>query len=247
MAERFEKYAEIQKRFWNVEDAGTAKFERIDTEQDKTEEAWKRLADQDATRVLDGITIGPDFTLLEVGCGIGRIIDKLRERVQFKRYIGVDISEKMIEFAKEYLGNDTRISLAVNNGYDLACVESDVADFAYSVDVFIHIYDVDIAANYLSEVYRALKKGKKFRFNVRRWNIDNAFGNSIGGRIAKLTYKLRFRSSGGHTWRPGDEAGFNGNQYTPSELKELVARTDFQLLEMKVLDSVIWCTLEKPA
>ena len=245
MREKFKEYAARQKRFWNVEDVRTAMFERIDTEQDKTEAAWDQLAEQDTLHVIRDISFERSSTLLEIGCGIGRVISKLKTRIPFRRFIGVDISEQMIQFAKGYLGEDKRIELLVNNGYDLSEVNDDEVDFGYSIDVFIHIYDLDIASNYLSEAYRVLKRGGKFRFNVRRWDVERAFGDSLGGKMAKWSYKLGLRSMGEHTWNANEEAELNGNQYTSHDLKKLISNTHFQILNMEISDSRIWCTLEK--
>jgi len=203
------------------------------------------LARRDAGLVLEGIEPHSKWTILEVGCGVGRLINELRGRIEFARYIGVDLSESMVEFARQCVGADKRCELYVNDGRTLPMVEDGCIDFAYSVDVFIHLFDVDLVAAYLSEVRRTLKEGGRFRFNVRRWDPRRAFGPSLGGRLARFLYNSGIRSAGKHQWKASEGAEFNGNQYTPRDLRRVVARSGLRIVAIDVHDLHIWCALEK--
>lgn len=181
---------------------------------------------------------------------MGRLIDLVRSRVDHKQLIGLDVSEKMIEFCLGYLGADPKVRLHVNDGVSLSPVSNDSVDFAYSVDVFIHIHDVNIMLNYLTEVRRVLKLGSEFRFNARYNNPNRAFGNSWGGRFAKLMVKLGVFSSGRHKWKKDEEVGFNGNAYTIREMKKLVAKAGLKLKTLDCLDdgfvgNKLWVVVEK--
>lgn len=188
IVEKLSEYSARQKAFWNVADEGVAKFERVYFEDGPSwsdpaerEARWNASADQAVELVLAGIEPKPAWAILEIGCGVGRLIAKVRERAAFERFVGIDISESMINFAADGLGHDPRIQLSVNNGYSLPMILESSIDFAYSVDVFTHIFDVDLTLAYLKEVYRVLKDRGYFRFNVRRFDPDSAFGNSLGG------------------------------------------------------------------
>jgi ubiquinone/menaquinone biosynthesis C-methylase UbiE len=245
MSNRFDKYAARQKSFWNVTDINSAKFARIDLVSKKTEDAWHASAAEASKMLLQGINPQPDWTVLEIGCGVGRIISILREITPCRQFIGVDISENMIDFAKNQIGDDNKVSLFVNNGYNLALVDSNFVDFAYSIDVFIHIYDVDIASSYLRDICRVLKKDGIFRFNVRRFDPGQAFSNSIGGFFAKAMYNLGIWSTAKHRWDIGQPAEFNGNQYMPRDIKKLVNNSGLSIRDIQIEESVIWCILQK--
>jgi ubiquinone/menaquinone biosynthesis C-methylase UbiE len=240
------KYAERQKKFWNVSDRDVARFERVHLTDDRTQEVWNALARRDARLVLDGIHPTAEWTMLEIGCGVGRILAEVRNTVAFRRLIGLDLSETMIRFARETLGPDERIELGVNSGYDLAAVANEQVDFAYSVDVFIHISDIDVACSYIREAHRVLKEGGFFRFNVRYFDVDRAFENSPGGMVAKGAYKLGIWGHTSQRWSPSQEAEFNGIQYTLRDLRRTVAQAgSWSAAEFQVRDERIWCVLRK--
>lgn len=186
--------------------------------------------------------------LMEIGCGVGRMIQQMQERVQFIKVYGLDISETMIDYARKNTGSDPRLSLHVNSGYDLSAVPDGTVDYAYSVGVFIHIFDADTTENYIKEVFRTLKPGGYFRFDVRFFNPDTMFGNSLGGRWAKLLYKLGIMRADTHRWRPGEDAEFNGNKYSATDLRKLVERRGLEVLSTFVRpeDTHLWCLARKP-
>ncbi|MBI1747547.1 MAG: methyltransferase domain-containing protein [Acidobacteria bacterium] len=247
MSDRLDQYSSQQKDFWNVADEKSARFSRIYLDETRSESAWHQDAAKAAQIVLTGIEPKEDWTILEVGCGVGRILDVLRNRLTVRRLIGVDISESMIAFAKERLADDDRVQLRVGNRYDLSMIPSSTVNFAYAVDVFIHIYDVDVVLNYLGEVQRVLKEGGCFRFNVRRFDPTLAFHSSLGGRFARIMHQLGIWSTGKHRWYPGEEAGFCGNQFLPREIKKLVRLSRLSVLEMWEEGAHLWCTLKKPS
>src|SRR5262249_19361170 len=238
-------YLKIQKDFWNV-DERTARFGRVDTIS-HSEDEYERLAERDVDLVLTDIPIRSAWTCLEIGCGVGRILLRLVERISPSKVIGVDISENMIRYARQSLGDDPKIELHVNSGADLQMVESASVDFVYSNDVFIHIADSDVVRAYLAEIYRVLKIGGLFRFNVRRLDLRHMFANSLGGLAAKASYATRLRSPIG-SYSPGQE-GFSGLYYRRSDLYKLLRHsgllnaviTEFDALE----ECKFWCTCQK--
>jgi trans-aconitate 2-methyltransferase len=64
-------------------------------------------------KVLDRLELRGDETILDAGCGSGRMTRHVLERVPDGRVIGVDASPSMIEHARKELGPDGRLELAV--------------------------------------------------------------------------------------------------------------------------------------
>lgn len=244
----FESYAQQQRKFWNTGDEHEAKFARVDTVSEGDEAKYKALADSTGDLLMKDVQIPANPVLLEVGCGVGRMIQQMQERVQFSKLYGLDISETMIGYTRKNTGGDSRLSLHVNTGYDLSAVPDASVDYAYSVDVFIHIFDAGIIENYIKEVFRTLKPGGYFRFDVRFFNPDTMFGNTLGGRWAKMLYKLGILRADTHRWQPGQDAEFNGNKYRDLDLRALVNRTGLKVLSTFVRpeDSHLWCLARKP-
>jgi trans-aconitate 2-methyltransferase len=73
-------------------------------------------------RVLDRLELRGDETVLDAGCGSGRMTRHVLERLPTGRVIGVDASPSMIEHARQELGDDERLELRVA---DLAELELD--------------------------------------------------------------------------------------------------------------------------
>ena len=58
-----------------------------------------------AIRVLDRLPLDGDETVLDAGCGSGRVTELLLERLPEGRVIAVDQAESMVEHARERLGD----------------------------------------------------------------------------------------------------------------------------------------------
>jgi trans-aconitate 2-methyltransferase len=63
--------------------------------------------------VLDRLSLRGDETVLDAGCGSGRMTRHLLERLPNGRVIGVDASPSMIEHARQELGKSARLELIV--------------------------------------------------------------------------------------------------------------------------------------
>jgi trans-aconitate 2-methyltransferase len=87
-------------------DAGT--YDRVSA----PHEEWGR-------QVLARLELGGDETVLDAGCGSGKITEILLERLPHGRVIGVDASPAMIERAGERFGDDDRVDLRVADLLDL--------------------------------------------------------------------------------------------------------------------------------
>ena len=90
-----------------------------------------------AIEVIDRLELGGDETLLDAGCGSGRVTKLLLERLPRGRVIGVDSSAAMIEKAREALPERAELIVA-----DLLQVElDDPVDAVFSNATFHWILD----------------------------------------------------------------------------------------------------------
>ena len=69
--------------------------------------------------VLDRLPLDGDETVIDAGCGSGRVTEALLERVPRGRVIGVDASASMIEAARERLGDRVELHVADLAAFDL--------------------------------------------------------------------------------------------------------------------------------
>jgi trans-aconitate 2-methyltransferase len=122
-------------------DAGA--YDRISTPQ----QDW-------ATRVLTRLALDGGETLVDLGCGTGRVTEALAARVPRGRVIAVDVSPAMIAVARDRLRDVPRIALV---RADLAALPFDgVADLAFSTATFHWVLD---QPRLFREIFRALKPG----------------------------------------------------------------------------------------
>lgn len=79
----------------------------------------------------------------------------------------VDISAEMIAAARRNLSDLPNVRLHKNNGFDLAELPDQSYDLAFSFIVFQHIPIPEAIENYVRDVYRCLKPGAVFKFQVQ--------------------------------------------------------------------------------
>ncbi len=105
-----------------------------------------------------------EMTVLEIGCGPGRMTRYLAEI--FGDVRAVDVSPEMIELAKINLADKDNVRLYETNGIDLGPFKSQLFDFSYCSGVFHHLPLRAIIIAYLRAVHRTLKIGRIFKFEV---------------------------------------------------------------------------------
>ena len=105
-------------------------------------ETYERVSDPQydwGIEVLDRLELAGDETVMDAGCGSGRVTEKLLERLPRGRVIAVDASQAMIEKAREKLGDRVDYLVA-----DLAELElSEPVDVVFSTATFHWISDHD--------------------------------------------------------------------------------------------------------
>ncbi len=225
---------EKQREFWNVNSLEEAMFGRVlayvgieKRSPEEKQEIWQKSIKTWTPQILRGIPAKPDWKVLEVGCGVGRLIKHFRE--SFARVDGVDISEKMIDFAKQYLADGKQNGeLYVNNGCDLQQLPDESYDFVYSTIVFQHIRSLSIVKSYFSEIFRVLKPEGYFRIQVH-----DRSGKSLGNFDAEGNADKQYC--------------FSGNAYTDEQLKELLIEADFNVISLESSKPWIWATVRREA
>ena len=109
-----------------------------------------------------------NMKVLEIGCGIGRIVIPMSKI--FGKVVGIDVSDEMVELAKIKTSKIPNCEILSNNGSDLSSFSDNSFDFCYSIIVFQHIPKKEIIKNYVNDVYRVLKNNSCFRFQVNGRN-----------------------------------------------------------------------------
>jgi SAM-dependent methyltransferase len=106
-----------------------------------------------------------EMTVLEIGCGVGRVTRALGEL--FGAVHAVDVSGEMIRQARENNRGISNLHFYQNNGKDLGVLGSLSIDFAFSTIVFQHIPSREVIESYVQDVNRLLRAGGLFKFQVQ--------------------------------------------------------------------------------
>lgn len=117
---------------------------------------------------LERIARGRDpktMTVLEIGCGAGRMTRHLAQI--FGHVHAVDVSGEMIAQARRRLTGASNVSLYHTDGIDLAPIGAVQLDFALSYIVFQHIPDIEVIRGYIRQVAEKLQPGALFKFQVQ--------------------------------------------------------------------------------
>jgi trans-aconitate methyltransferase len=93
------------------------------------------------TVVLDRLPLRGDELVVDIGCGTGRLTQKLLQRLPRGRVLAIDLSSNMLQIARDYLRPSfgTRIQLAIADAASLPVGEQ--ADAIFSTATFHWVLD----------------------------------------------------------------------------------------------------------
>jgi len=165
---------------------------------------------EDTVDVLrETVGIKPDDTVLEIGCGVGRVGRVLSPFV--KEWIGCDVSANMLRLAGRRLLGLENVRLQEISGYDLTPLADASVDVVYTTVVFMHLEEWD-RYGYVLEAMRVLREGGRFYCD----NVDLA--SPAGWRVFEES-RLRFP--------PGERPAQISKCSTQSELETFLLRAGF--------------------
>ena len=103
-----------------------------------------------------GLT-GPDRRVLDLGCGIGRMLPALAQRCAIA--VGVDVSAGMLAEARRRCAASSNLRLVRSAGRDLAMFADGSFELVLAVDSFPYLHLSDIAETMFIEAARLLAPG----------------------------------------------------------------------------------------
>lgn len=199
LARRLWRRRESMRADWDLRARNDASF-YICTTAAETPEAFAASGERDlAENVIDGLPVAADWQVLEIGCGIGRLLRPLSRRVA--RAVGVDLSRQMIELARDYCVGFPNVELHATDG-SLEFLPDRRFDFVFSHIVFQHVPRKAYVQRYLRDASRVLKPGGILRVQVdgrsrqfyRRWLADSWSGVVFSSReLVRRLEKEGFR------------------------------------------------------
>jgi SAM-dependent methyltransferase len=149
---------EDMRRYWDArarEDAFFFVDSRQPYRSPDTDRFW---AVEDAMNSLLGglgVELRRTDTVLEIGCGLGRITRVLGDRA--RRVIALDISQEMLARARRHNPGLHNVQWLLGDGVSLAGVPDGTIDACVSVVVLQHMPDPSLTLGYVREVGRTLR------------------------------------------------------------------------------------------
>ncbi|MGB6877312.1 MAG: class I SAM-dependent methyltransferase [Candidatus Acidiferrales bacterium] len=146
--------------YWYVSSYGPYKDRNLDEFWASGEEIWRELKEATCYRPSHSDVV------VEIGCGVGRITRAIaKDASAVEAY---DISEKMVELARE--GRVENATFHVNDGASLDLPAAS-ADAAVAYCVFQHLPNLSMLGKYLREMMRVTKPGGIIAFTTgsRDW------------------------------------------------------------------------------
>jgi len=109
----------------------------------------------------------PDYKILDFGCGNGRLAGFLNDN--HKEFVGVDISQKLINIAKQRYSSEKTKFIKVDPLSTKLPFENNYFNTIFSIAVFHHFPSKKYAQKIAKELHRVLKPGGKIIVTV--WNL----------------------------------------------------------------------------
>lgn len=141
--------------------------------------------DLDTLLTALGARVSEDDTVLEIGCGVGRLTRVLAARVA--SVVALDVSPRMLKLARSYNPTLSNVDWILGDGTSLAGIETASVDACVSHVVFQHIPDPAITLAYVREMGRALRVGGWGAFQIS--NDPNVHHGATG--IERLRFAIR--------------------------------------------------------
>ena len=129
---------------------------------------------------------GPPYetsSILEIGCGMGRLLRPFSER--FKHVTGVDINQPILDTARAYVGERNHVELIQNDGRTVPFPNNSF-DYVFCGGVLQHIPDIDVITGYFREGLRVLKPGGVLNFSIMVWMTSRkggVHGDRVGAKV----------------------------------------------------------------
>lgn len=131
-----------------------------------------------------------DKRAVDIGCGVGRISELLAQ--DFEYVTGIDISEKMVDKAKERLKHVPNLDFVANDGMHYPLADNSI-DFVFSYIVFQHMPSVEVIEENFKEVKRILKPEGIAKIQIRggkpirkdTWNYGPSFNMESAQELMK--------------------------------------------------------------
>jgi SAM-dependent methyltransferase len=175
-------------RFWDERAREQALFyvdNTVDYRHPDVERFWaegERAVDEILGALGLGIRTGE--TVVEIGCGVGRLTRPLAARAG--HVVALDVSSEMLARARDLNPELENVTWLHGDGESLAGVEDASADGCFSHVVFQHLPSPELTLGYVREIGRVLRPGGWAAFGLSTDPAVHRPRHRAGWRLAAL-------------------------------------------------------------
>jgi|SRR5690348_9556181 len=151
-------------------------------------------------QLLIGYGLKPDHTLVDIGCGAGRLAKQLVDYLTSGRVLGTDVVPELIDYAK--IGCPPSWQFTVVEDIRIPFAENE-ADFASFFSVFTHLL-FEESFCYLLEARRVVKPGGTIVFSFlefeQNWQVFNDAYKAVRHGLPQLHLTMFMDRAACETW-----------------------------------------------
>lgn len=170
--------------------------------------------------------IKQNSTIIDIGCGNGRLVSSLKKANISHHYLGIDNNNKLLEKAKKNFpqenfieGDQLKIPLGEN-----------IADIIFNIRAFHHIPSKKLRIQALREMQRVLKKNGILIVTV--WNLyQKKYWGSLFKAIFRFIVTLGSYAPNDTFISWGKKAKRYYHAFTPMELHNVIKDAGFEIEE----------------
>jgi SAM-dependent methyltransferase len=225
---------EVSRRFWDKAARDNAAWHVATGHSVESEKFFRQGAEEtDLFLDLCGVKITPSDTVLEIGCGVGRMTRRLSELAD--RVIAVDVSQEMLNRCAANLSDRTNVVclLVPGDGF-LRDITDGAVQVVFSYITLQHVPSKPAQVLYLQESARVLTAGGRLAIQIR--------GDSLSARVmdwvGHLGHVIQRRATLSRAWR--------GARLSDDEVRDALLPAGVEV-EIRGYNRHRWIIARKPA
>lgn len=162
---------EASRRFWDRAALSNAAWYIATGHDAVTADFFRQGAEEaDSFLAMCGVELRGDETVLEIGCGVGRMTRRLADLS--KRVIAVDVSEEMLRRCAMNIGGSANVEIQLVPGDGrLPAVADQSVDVVFSYITLQHVPSRGAQLRYMRESARVLGPGGRMALQLRDYSL----------------------------------------------------------------------------
>ncbi len=186
----------LSKRFWNEAARENAAWYIATGFSTQSPEFFRSgTAETDAYLRLGGLSLGADSTVLEVGCGTGRMTQRLADLAG--TVVATDVSIEMLDRARRNLAAKDNVRYLEVSGEGELPIESESVDAVFSYITMQHVPSARAQERYFAEALRVIRPGGWVFMQFRRSSLTARVLDWVGHAV----HLMRGRKTLNRAWR----------------------------------------------